>query len=361
MRGKNTLGRRRAGFTLVELLVVIAIIGILVALLLPAVQAAREAARRSQCQNNLKQIGLALQNVHDSEGALPQGVYTDPRDDNSAGLSWLTRLLPYVEEQARFDLIAAHKPAGFAGSAWEFYRPFDYAASLGRPVPAADVPIPGFRCPSSDVPAIVPGDIDKAVARGLATTSYKGSKGTGGRGLLIRPNKAQGGQAFDIRFSDGLQPAIFTVERPRRFRYRFKDITDGLSKTIAAGESDYAIEWNAEGRQRWPIWIGTPGSDWDETVLYKTEFTINCEFGANKAFWRFADPTVDAARKKLTAYNDDRNASDVNDCAYSWHSGGMLAVFADGSVHFLADDLPHRVHGYLGHPNDQELIVGFDP
>ncbi len=355
--------RASKAFTLVELLVVIAIIGILVALLLPAVQAAREAARRTQCKNNLKQIGIALQNIHDAEGALPQGIYTDPTDAKSPGLSWLSRLLPYIEEQAKYDQIAQHKPPGFKGSAWEYYNPFGYAASLpGKVIPSSNQPIPGFNCPSSNLPLLVPDDVPKQVARGLATTCYKGSKGAGGHdgvGVMVRPNANPSivGTFTKVRFGDGHSPDPMELLHLDRRRYQFKQITDGLSKTVLAAESAYAIEYSSTGdNQRWPIWIGTPGGDWEETVLYKTDFTINCEFGEKKEFWRFADPAVRATRDKLFAYNDDRRRSDVNDCAYGWHTGGVLCVFADGSVHFLSEDLPHRIHAYLGVPNDGNVI-----
>ncbi|MGI9456538.1 MAG: DUF1559 domain-containing protein [Aeoliella sp.] len=352
--------RKTKAFTLVELLVVVAIIGILVALLLPAVQAAREAARRTQCKNNLKQIGLALQNIHDTEGALPQGVYTDPRNSESAGLGWLTRVLPYVEEQNKFDLIAGHVPNGFRGTAWDFYQPFLYANSLGIPIPTSDIPIDVFNCPSSDLPLLVPHDVDKTIVRGLATTSYKGSKGAGRRGVLVRPDVNDVGRIRKIKLNDGKIPQTLEIKQPRRSRYRFKDVIDGLSNTVAVAEAAYAIEWNSSGKQRWPIWIGTPGFDWDEVVLYKTEFSINCDFGDTKAFWEFSDQDVRDARTKLTSYNDDRNASDVNDCAYGWHPGGVMCVFVDGSVHFLAEDLDHRTHIYLGDPSDGEIVQGLD-
>ena len=348
------------GFTLVELLVVIAIIGILVALLLPAVQSAREAARRSQCSNNLKQIGLALQNIHDSEGALPQGVYTDPSNDTSPGLSWFTRLLPYIEEQNKYDLIAAHYPDGWGGSAWEFYRHFEYAASQGRLIPGADQQISALVCPSADMPKVIPSDTSiTSSARGYATCSYKGSKGVGGSGLLIRPDINRGGEQYNIKFDDGMTPSQHRLIRPRRTRYRFKDITDGLSKTVAAAESAYAIEY-FNNRQRWPMWVGTPGGDWDEVVLYKTSFYINCSFGETKWFWEWDDADVLSSRSKLSGYGDSRSASDVNDCAYGWHPGGIMAVLADGSVHFIAEDLTIRNHVYLGDPKDGELFKDFD-
>src|SRR5688572_18250232 len=103
-----TMRNRRSAFTLVELLVVIAIIGILVAMLLPAIQAAREAARRTSCVNNLKQIALALLNYHEAHGQFPLGAYAAVQEDARAeedGLGWVTRVLPQLEEQPLFDRI----------------------------------------------------------------------------------------------------------------------------------------------------------------------------------------------------------------------------------------------------------------
>ncbi|MAT68671.1 MAG: hypothetical protein CMJ58_04035 [Planctomycetaceae bacterium] len=356
-RSRPAASRAMQAFTLVELLVVIAIIGVLVALLLPAIQAAREASRRAQCQNNLKQIGLALQNIHDAEKALPQGVYGDPRKnatDNSQGLGWMTKILPYIEQRPIYDQIAAFKPPGFAGSAWEFYRPFEYAASLGQVIPGSDTIIEPFVCPSSALPLTVPNDVTNELAVGLATTSYKGSKGVGRRGVLVRPDPKDVGRVRTYKPDDG--GAAIEVEQPSFTQLKFKQIPDGLSNTIAAGEAAYAIETNTYGA-RWPMWIGTPGGDWDEVMLYKTEFTLNCSFGTAKEFWKEnVDPEVTLAAEKLHSYLDDRNRSDVNDCAYGWHPGGVMCVFVDGSVHFLSEDLDHRTHMYLGNPDDGQII-----
>lgn len=117
-------GTRRAGFTLIELLVVIAIIAVLIALLLPAVQQAREAARRSQCQNNLKQMGLALHNFHDTYGTLP------PVDLADQGVTWAVLILPYLEQANLYNL-------------WNIQR--SYYASTN---PAQAVQLPVYSCPS---------------------------------------------------------------------------------------------------------------------------------------------------------------------------------------------------------------------
>ena len=111
----------RRGFTLVELLVVIAIIGVLVALLLPAVQAAREAARRTQCKNNLKQIGLAIHNHHDTKGYMPPGTSQDQQPFGPAasnwGASWMVYILPFVEQGPLFDKLVIGGGTGYGNGA----------------------------------------------------------------------------------------------------------------------------------------------------------------------------------------------------------------------------------------------------
>lgn len=353
-----------SAFTLVELLVVIAIIGILVALLLPAVQAAREAARRTACRNNLKQIGIALQNIHDTEGGLPQGIYSNPLNSESMGLTWCTRVLPYIEEQAKFDLIANHfpppvPPFSTHTNAWDFYDHFTHAQSLGSPgiIPTSDQQIAALVCPSSDLPEVVPDDVVPAAVRGLATMSYKGSKGVGRAGVLARPDPVDVGKVRTYRLDDG---STYPVMQPRKVRYRFKDVTDGLSKTVSVCEAAYGIDDGTFG-VRWPIWVASPGQDWDEAALYKTEFYVQCELQDVRGFFAADDVSVVAAVDTLEAFNDSRNRSDVNDCAFGWHPGGVLATFLDGSVQFLSRDLDLRTHMFLGHPSDGEIVTNFGP
>ncbi len=158
--------RKHAGFTLVELLVVIAIIGLLIALLLPAIQSAREAARRTSCTNNLKQIALALLNYESSAGQFPLGSYTAVQEDHPAeedGLSWASQILPQLEEQAIYDTLKNNNIPFFKGNPWvKDYPPaqkgiFSVAGASGlRPIAGGEIILSMFVCPSVDLPAIVP-------------------------------------------------------------------------------------------------------------------------------------------------------------------------------------------------------------
>ena len=239
--------RCRRGFTLVELLVVIAIIGILVALLLPAIQAAREAARRSQCVNNLKQIGLGIQNHHDtrkyypSAGTNSEDFYTDIAKVNSVKPSferfgWGYQLLPYIEENNVFQAARG-------------YRPIDPIPTLGNRA-LIEIPVQVYSCPSrgqrvatiADGTVIALGDYAGIMFGYLGdqwrNSFYSSSSPAVIRGVISyswRSIIAKGGHF------DG------TTYRPWR-TVRAKDVTDGLSKTIAIMEkSAWAGDYNPTG------------------------------------------------------------------------------------------------------------------
>jgi prepilin-type N-terminal cleavage/methylation domain-containing protein len=167
---KNRVPFRRRGFTLVELLVVIAIIGVLVALLLPAVQAAREAARRMQCGNNLKQLALGLQNYHDTFLYLPYGARTRHQTTGTQtatwGSSWLVATLPFCEQRPLFDKIAV---ADTAGSAYDGGN-----ATTGVRGAAHNAKIKYMLCPSSPLPETE--TLNNAI---LVVPSYAGIMGGG--------------------------------------------------------------------------------------------------------------------------------------------------------------------------------------
>ncbi len=184
---------KHRGFTLIELLVVIAIIAILIALLLPAVQMAREAARRTQCRNNLKQLGLALHNYHDTHSTFPPGLIAADDDLQDAMHSGLTLLLPQLEQTT-------------------VYNKYDFDFSWRAPAnkDATSTYVPAFQCPSSI------GGLPQSGGFDLPTTDYVFSKGT--RAWLCR-NRTMTGM-FDVNS-----------------RVRTRDVTDGLSNTFAMGEA----------------------------------------------------------------------------------------------------------------------------
>jgi prepilin-type N-terminal cleavage/methylation domain-containing protein len=210
----------RQGFTLVELLVVIAIIGVLVALLLPAVQAAREAARRTQCVNNLKQIGLACQNFHDTYGYLPHGGSDGPTQaccnaTERAGWSWCFQITPFIEQQAVFDL------------------PTDSLVSIAV--------TKGYYCPSRRAPALY---------NGGARCDYAGNGG------LNSGNIGRDG-AFIRQWAALNRPA---GTRPDQFR-RLADMMDGTSQTLLVSEKQvHRTTWGRAGGDN-EIWNN---AGWDQ-------------------------------------------------------------------------------------------------
>jgi prepilin-type N-terminal cleavage/methylation domain-containing protein len=186
----------RKAFTLIELLVVIAIIAVLIGLLLPAVQKAREASSRIRCANNLKQLGLALHDYHDNNGCFPPGIVADTSDTRTGKHSGLVFLLPYIEQQS-------------------LYGRYDFASSWKSPanLAVAQVPVATFLCPSgaNDVPQ------DGGVSG--APTDYAFCKGA---------------QAY-LSANGAIQPGsgLFDVNSRRRMA----DIVDGTSQTFAMGEA----------------------------------------------------------------------------------------------------------------------------
>ncbi len=264
--------RHRRAFTLVELLVVIAIIGILVALLLPAVQAAREAARRMQCTNNLKQIGVALHNYHDVHKSLPAlNVY------RSHGLSGeplpyhhtvFTKILPFIEQQPLYSSID--------------HRFGSWNLATNAPMPFATTRIPAFECPSDS-------GLDKAFRKGAAPTSYSANGG------LVWWAGEQWGQYYDNWWGTGVRgahpelvgrgaAAVFPEEGPIRFR----DIRDGLSNTISMAETcstgyaggAFGTGRNDSGYLRLPSWAPVWRSAFIGTIYHHSALCINAPNGS---------------------------------------------------------------------------------
>src|SRR5262245_60995258 len=295
---RNSVGGLRSGFTLVELLVVIAIIGVLIALLLPAVQSAREAARRSQCANNLKQIGLGLHNYVDTWGRLPSalmGGLTSATDDD--GWSWATAILPFVEQKPLYDQL---NPQGQL-----LLLPNYFSANGGRTIPGGNTQLKVYKCPSSFLPKIspptfsIPGGPSLPLSQhivGYATNDYKSAGGScnGDNGPIHKWQERIG-------------------------NCRLAEITDGLSNTLMAGESSYVFGNPLATPTQirvWPLWIA--GSNDDESVRTngRTNSPINCG-----CTWTTMSKAI----------NDD--------CNFSQHPSGCMFVLCDGSVRFIRQNI----------------------
>ncbi|MEX1041983.1 MAG: DUF1559 domain-containing protein [Pirellulaceae bacterium] len=286
--------RSFSGFTLVELLVVIAIIGVLVALLLPAVQQAREAARRMSCQNNLKQFGLAMHNYHDTHNRLPAGMAAHA----TGGWSWGVALLPYVEQGNIYDGI------NFLAS------PNDASNAV-----VITTVIPTALCPSSPQPPI---NNDPSLPN-QATSSYAASAGA----MLAIPSKC------------GFSPeeGVFVHERG----FNFTHITDGLSNTILVGEVQWRIGSYSDGqamRNTQHFYGGFVNGAW-------FSFDDPCGTGTGTADSDYRR-TYAVMRTAAEAMNHvDLTANAWWDTAHhnfgSTHPGGAQFVFGDGSVRFISE------------------------
>lgn len=312
--------RGKPGFTLVELLVVIAIIGILIALLLPAVQAAREAARRSQCSNNLKQLGLGLHNYHDSYKTFPTGAIGT--SNWSWGLSWIPRIMPYCEQTAgyqKMSWIGDHPGWTYNGGAG-FTGPINGAAWQ-------NVKIPVLICPSCPMDPMVDAGSGYVIVR----TQYTGISGaTDGNNFVNKPGRQR--QCCDccnaviangLISSGGIFPPVEFID--------FAKITDGTSNTMCVSECSNFI-WNdtftSKNQQVNTVHgflMGTPSLQrvQDGTANYWRLF--------NSTTIRYAPNSVGTATPGVGA-NDGQNNG-----IYSAHPGGAQAAIADGTVRFLSE------------------------
>jgi len=316
--------KARSGFTLVELLVVIAIIGILIALLLPAVQAAREAARRSQCSNNLKQLGLALHNYHDTFKSFPSAWIHDsttlPTDYNLWG--WSAMILPYVEQTALHDQIRPgpnHLELLAAGLL--------NGTSLG----VLSEPVSVFRCPS-----------DQGPAQNTLRDRFPWSAGANS-GRIATSNYVAATDTWRTSDSSSSWPDCSSGQNQSQslglFRansgYKFRDIRDGSSNVIALGE------------RRWLVTM-------DNGNLY-TVGAANL-FGIRRRNDRAH--RADQLAAGCAGINLSVNAAGGykrRDFS-SEHPGGAQFALADGSVRFISETIEHDL-GASGHSCDVDATL----
>ncbi len=301
--------RKRTAFTLIELLVVIAIIAVLIALLLPAVQQAREAARRSQCKNNLKQIGLALHNYLDVHQTFPPGWIgtqgSAPSPMGVSGFSWGAFILPYIEQATLYQQM-------------RFDRPMDDAVN----VPFLKQRLAVFQCPSDPKPDTFRIEDRNGNEIEMATANYTGVFGTyelhdcfdGTPGTL--PLTSQGQCISNGMFFHNSKVLI-------------RDVTDGTSSTLMVGERTTFTEETPPYEKFYSTWVG-------------------------------ALPGIEESAAKVVGHaehgpNHNHHPEDFG----SAHVGGAHFVMADGHVVFVSDNIDTRTFRSLSTRNGNEVVGEF--
>jgi prepilin-type N-terminal cleavage/methylation domain-containing protein len=315
---------KRRGFTLVELLVVIAIIGVLVALLLPAVQAAREAARRSSCQNKMRQLAIALHNFHDARGKFPPGaenaVYPKPRMSGAttfAGTSWIVYILPYIEQQPLYKR----------------YR-FDLSYSSTQNAAVGATIIPGLYCPSGPSPQQYTDP--NSVVKGNPTTHYYGVMGPAG---LTNPTTNKiGAITYSYTVGDATSNGAWsahgilshyretTGSASTNRIVRVADVIDGTSATLMLAERSMHLPNGQTNDYRTWIRGNNGGSGACKCVTYP----INSTF-----------------------YNGSNNFNHIS--FGSDHPGGCHFALGDASVRFLAETVDLSLYKAMASMNGGEV------
>lgn len=317
LRGELDVKGTRTGFTLVELLVVIAIIGILIGMLLPAVQSVREAARRTKCGNNIRQLGLALHMHHDSFNHLPYGW-------DNLGWTWGAKILPYIEQNNLFNTLVREE---FGLGQWGVGggdTPNELAA-------ASRIPI--IRCPSTIVPASYASYNNMS---NRVPTEYRANAGTLASSDGGPDPSVPGSISLRSKDQNGIMWGCSEV--------RFGEISDGLSNTVFIGESltDPDFVKDGQGMDHW--FVGSTQID-----------AYNCE--RQQGGTEFTEVVGTAAVPMNLRLREPGRSGQVMEISFgSYHVGGMWLQMGDGSCRFLSEDVSFDAYQAIFSRNGGEVF-----
>lgn len=312
---------RKAGFTLIELLVVIAIIAILIALLLPAVQQAREAARRSQCKNNLKQLGLAMHNYHDTHGTFPYAYRSFDNPPGGAGLppgttkardTWFHRVLPFIEQATLYNKYESTNDVFVNGTQFRTL---------------AATKIASFVCPSNP---------DYGGAGANLSDGFQGTYG-----VCLAGSSVGGSLATGLETTTSGKGMFFYASS-----IRMRDLIDGTSNTLLASESIARPMDNVGAHGDFGQYWG--GATWGATGFTAAEppnTTLSDVVHSCKSTTVALAPCTPNATRGMQ-YNFAR----------SYHTGGAHVLLADGSVRFASNNIHRQTFQNLGDRADGQVI-----
>ncbi len=321
MKSFFRLLKTRKGFTLIELLVVIAIIAILVALLLPAVQQAREAARRSSCKNNLKQIGLALHNYHDTFTLFPPSYIDNvfaydtngsgAIDEDRNGIGWSALILANMEQSALYDQIAS-QTNNFSHN----WNDANNDGTVGDPISSSRLVISTYNCPSDPMGGV-------NTKRGnFGKTNYLANGGT----AAARDQKGMFWVNSSVKMrdlTDGTSNTAMVVERST------------MQSSIANSCGTAACDWSGG------VWIGTR----DVATLATWHSGV---YGLDVESYGGGNATYQIGRSNQTWGDDWSNSSP--------HKGGLQLVLADGAVRFVSENIDLNTYRQLRDRGDGQVL-----